>query len=550
VTVVPRVVHNDWSSVSVAELGRWRPRLTVSVVIPAYNCQASLDLTLASLSRQTYPASLLEVIVVDDGSRPRLVLPEIRPDNCRLVWAPDHAAGWGIAHASEVGARQSSGEIIQRLDADMVVYPDHIEAHARWHHELPYAVTLGAKRFVDVGPGGPGWPSPATVAGISSLDDLFAAERSEPHDYIETMIRRTDQLRAGDHLTFLAHVGATVGLRRELYDAAGGFDRRLRRGSDTEFGYRLAQVGAVFVPEPAARSWHLGPSNMMRDEERLQRYSRPFLADLMPHPRWLRKTGGSAWAVPLVEAVMDVRGRSLELVRAAVDAILRGDETDLRVNLIGDWDALGDERQPTLADPRLDLRLIEATYRSDPRVRFVDRLPSTAFPAPYLLIVPAHAGLARSAVGRLVAEADRNQAGLVRVPVPGDRGEAVELWRTAARGRARWVRRGDEAVEDVVAEVFGSRTLPADAVGVVDLSRFSTEALADGIGAAAEVGGRWLPAAVEVAGLRSWVRATGLVARLSAARGRRIIDGRLRRLIGPGPGRGPAGRRGGASHGG
>ena len=57
------------------ELGRWRPELTVSVVIPAYQCQASLDLTLAALAGQTYPAELLEVVVVDDDSDPTLELP-------------------------------------------------------------------------------------------------------------------------------------------------------------------------------------------------------------------------------------------------------------------------------------------------------------------------------------------------------------------------------------------------------------------------------------------------------------------------------------------
>jgi GT2 family glycosyltransferase len=514
------------------------------VVIPAYTRQRELDLTLAALSRQTYPASLLEVIVVDDGSGPRLVLPEIRPENCRLVWAPDHAKDWGIAQACHVGVLQSAGEVIQRLDADMIVYPDHIEAHARWHHALEYAVTLGAKRFVDVNPTGPGWPSPDGVARIGSFDELFPLANSEPHEYLDKAIRRTDQLRSGDHLTFLAHVGATVALRRELYDAAGGFDPRLRRGSDTEFGYRLAQAGAVFVPEPAARSWHLGLSNMMHDEQQLQRYSRPFLADLMPHPRWLRKTGGSGWAVPLVEVVMDVRGWPLEAVRAAVDAILRGDVTDLRVSLVGDWDALGDERQPVLADPHLDLRLIEATYRSDPRIRFVDRPPTTAFPAPYLLTVPAHAGLAGTAITQLVAEADRHQAGLVRVPLASETGTPVELWRTAALERARRLRRNDEPLADVVAETHGAHELVAEALGVVDLSRFSAAEIARGIGDAAKAGGRWMPASVEVAGLRSWVRATALVLGMSAARGRRVIDRRVRRLIGA-----AAGRRGRVRHG-
>ena len=60
-----RVLRNDWSTVPVPDLAGWRPTVPVSVVIPAYQCQETVDLALASLSRQTYPPHLLEVV---DGS--------------------------------------------------------------------------------------------------------------------------------------------------------------------------------------------------------------------------------------------------------------------------------------------------------------------------------------------------------------------------------------------------------------------------------------------------------------------------------------------------
>ena len=55
--------------------------------------------------------------------------------------------------------------------------------------------------------------------------------------------------------------------------------------------------------------------------------------------------------MPLVTAVVEVAGQPLERVRAAVDALLRGDERDLRVLLVGPWDTLTgrpeDHRWPT-----------------------------------------------------------------------------------------------------------------------------------------------------------------------------------------------------------
>lgn len=485
-----RIVRNDWSPLRVPGLGRWRPTRTVSVVVPAHECQSTLDLTLAALARQTYPAHLLEVVVVDDGSRPPLELPKIRPEHCRLVRV---SGGWGRANALRLGAERSDGEIIHWLDADMVTYPEHVEAQARWHHELGYAVTLGWKRFVD----GP-WPSADEVAdacGEGRADRLFAGRRVERHEFVEGVIARTDQLRAADHLAFMVHAGATAALRRELYEAAGGMDPRLRLGEDTELGYRLAQAGAVFIPEPQARSWHLGSTHMMRHRAALQRYNRPFLADRMPLPRWLRDTGG-AGTVPLVTAVVRADGQALEPVRATVDSLLRSEERDVRVLLVGPWSTLTDQRVAVLADPQLDLRLLAATYGSDPRVRLAGREPDSIFPSPYLLRVPAGHPLAPAAVRRLVEYADRERLGLVRS------GDGVELWRTAAVGRAAWVRRDGEALADVVSEVYGAGAPAGD------------------------LAARWLPASVEVAGVRSLARATRVVGRLAARRG----GARLRRL--------------------
>jgi GT2 family glycosyltransferase len=494
-----RIVRNDWSPLRVPRLGQWRPSRSVSVVIPAYDCQATLDLTLAALARQTYPPHLLEAVVVDDGSQPPLQLPKIRPGHCRLVRV---TGGWGRATALRLGAERSEGEIIHWLDADMVPYPEHVEAQARWHHQVPYAVTLGWKRFVDAPRPSPDEVADACVNGRA--DRLFAGRRVQRHEFVERLIDRTDQLRAADHLAFMVHAGATAAVRRELYEAAGGMDPQLRLGEDTELGYRLAQAGAVFIPEPQARSWHLGPAHMMRHRAVLQRYNRPFLADRMPLPRWLRHTGG-AGAVPLVTAVVKVDGQPLERVRATMDSLLRGEERDIRVVLVGRWHTLTDRRVPILADPHLDLRLLAATYRSDPRVRLAEREPASVFPSPYLLRLPAAHPLAPAGVRRLVEYADRERLGLVRT------GDGVELWRTAAVGRAGWVRRDGEALVDVVSEVYGAGSPPGD------------------------LAARWLPASVEVAGARSLARAARMVARLAARRG----GARLRRLARARPGRRP-----------
>jgi glycosyltransferase involved in cell wall biosynthesis len=517
---VPRVVRNDWSSVTVPDLeADWRPTTTVSVIIPAYGGQAELDLVLAALSRQTWPADLLEVIVVDDGSDPPLRLPDARPRHTTLLRVRD---GWGKANALRTGVAASSGEILHLLDADMVVYPEHVAALARWPTVLPYAVVLGAKRFVDPAGHGP-WPDPERVvraweAGAAA--GLFGGAAGEPHEYQERYIAQTDQLRAADHLAFRIVVGASLALRRELYDAAGGPDPALRFGNDTEFGYRLAQAGAVIIPEPRARAWHLGPTHVMRQHDAVARYRQAFLADRVPYPRHWRKVGGTTWTVPLVEVVTSVADQPLERVRAAVDSVLRGTERDVRVTLVGPWDRLEGGRVSAFGDPLLEARLVAATYRGEPRVRLVTQPPETSFPTPYRLDLPAGHGLAPDAVRNLVDLADRYRAGVVRVPGPPGQPDTY-LWRTSALSRARWVRQPGESLLDAVDAIHGRREATAEEVGVVDLTSFEPSELANGLpqhAAGRTRRGRLVPATVEVEGVRSLARATVVVAWLGARR--------------------------------
>ncbi|MFC7545219.1 glycosyltransferase [Plantactinospora sp. GCM10030261] len=442
--------------------------MSVSVIIPAYNCQPALDLTLAALAHQTYPEDLLEVVVVDDSSEPAIELPKIRPANCRIVRVAEHSTGWGRSNALHVGAVNSTGEILHWLDADMVVFPEHVEAQVRWHHTSDEAVTLGYKRFVSEE-----WPTPEEVAERSdagTLDRLFRIEDSETHDYVEKIIDETDQLRGGDHLNFRAHVGATAALTRSLYEAAGGLDTELRLGEDTEFGYRLTQAGAVFVPEPAARSWHLGASHMMTKGPALRRYNHPYLADRMPHPRWLRAGANRSWAVPLVTAVVPADA-GFEMVRVCVDRLLANDLTDLRVLLVADWAEITDHRRSILDDPLLDRRLIATTYRSEPRVELVQEVPETVFPSPYLLRLTPYVGVDADTVRQLVSIADEWQVGLVRLLPVGASSpdEAVSLWRTSALSRAVRVREPDEPLHKVVAEVAGERWVSGADLGATDL---------------------------------------------------------------------------------
>jgi glycosyltransferase involved in cell wall biosynthesis len=448
----PRVAGNDWRSLRPPVLGEWQPTRSVSVVVPAYEAAGTLPFTLGSLALQTYPSSLLEVVVVDDGSTPPLVLPELRPENTRIVRAGD---SWGCAHASQVGASATEGEVIHWLDADMMLHRDHVEAQLRWHHLIDHAAVLGHKRFVDLGDARPDLHATLELIREGRADELFADRWTATHEWVEEHIGRTEGLTRNPTMSFLVHVGATASVDRGLYLASGGMDEALKLGEDIELGYRLAQQGAVFVPDDEAGSWHLGRSHLMRTQEAVNRYNRPFVTDRVPSLRKWR-TKGRSYTVPWVEAVVDASAGTYEEVRHTVNGALTGSVADVHVVVVGPWSRLDDRRRSPLADPDRDLRMLRAEFTGDARVRWVEQPPADAFPATYRLLLPAGWAPGRDSLRRLGVEMARRDQGLVSLVLPD--GRVARLERTSAFSRARRLDAGAAGsdLDDVVDDVSGT----------------------------------------------------------------------------------------------
>ncbi|WP_214106478.1 glycosyltransferase [Acrocarpospora catenulata] len=449
--MTPRIRRNDFGALTPPALGDWRPSLPVSVVIPAYGGQDQLDLTLAALAAQTYPAPLLEVIVVDDGGTPPLRLPSLTPARTRLV--PSGPGGWGRAWACQSGYDAATGEIILTMDADLVPHREHVAAHARWHHLADHLAVTGWPEFTDVSAG---LPTPVEVfkrVRAGEADALFSHDDGSAHDWLEEILDRYDGLRsAPSSVLYRTHVGGTASVRAGLLREVGGMDTGLVLGEDTELGYRLTQAGAVFVPERAARCWHLGQTTAMTRQEEVRAFNAPYVADRIPYRRWLRTDPGRQWLVPYVAAVVEARGAYPD-VRATVDSLLASTLPDVRVTLVGPWPELTGERRRPLDDPLLDLRLLQATYGHDGRVVLAEAEPPTT--APFVFRCPSGWAVGPETLDRLVRRAEDEDSGVRCLALTEERGEvlAARLERTAAVSRARRVAAPFEDLDDVIAKI-------------------------------------------------------------------------------------------------
>ncbi|GII62971.1 hypothetical protein Skr01_30560 [Sphaerisporangium krabiense] len=452
----PRIRHNDYGVLRPPEPGSWTPRMSVSVVIAAYGHQDKLDLTLAGLAAQTYPSHLMEVVVVDDGTVPALRLPEIVPENTRLVTTEPGARG--RASARNTGLALADGDVVHWLDADMVAFHDEVEAHMRWHHLAGYLVVMGYVRFVDHEPG---THTPAQVrdaVAAHATETLFDEAASEPHAWIVDLAARTDGLRTERDLAYRVHVTNAASVNAGLLRAAGPLDTGLVLGEDSELGYRLAQAGAAFVLAPEARTRHLGASMMMRDGEQVRRYNDAFVPDHIPVMRWRRTHPRRQWLVPYVEVVIDVSSAPYEDVRATVDGFLASSLGDLRITLVAPWGSVREERRDPLASPHLDLLLVRGLYRAEPRVRLAEHVPGSAAPVPYRLLCPAGWVPGPETVLRLVEEAAEHGCGLVSVALDEtDEVIAARLEHTGAFARAALVVAPGEPLDSAVDDVAGTR---------------------------------------------------------------------------------------------
>ena len=167
-----------------------RCRLSVSVVVPAYNAAATLPRALRSVFEQTCQPA--EVIVVDDASSDQTwdMLQQVcaeHPD--QPVRTLRLERNGGVASARNAGWAAASQEYIAFLDADDAWHPQKLELQHRWMLDHPRVVLCGHRCEIagssELEAALPSDDIPARFFGLGSF--LVANRISTP----TVMLRRT-----------------------------------------------------------------------------------------------------------------------------------------------------------------------------------------------------------------------------------------------------------------------------------------------------------------------------------------------------------------------
>jgi GT2 family glycosyltransferase len=453
--VVPSA--NAWRSLKVPALGSWMPRERVTVVIPHYSAEFALSLTLTALGQQTYPASLLEVVVVDDGSPTAPRVPR-RIGDVPVRLLVQENRGFRAGAARNLGAENAAGDVLVFLDCDMVPDPTMVEAHARWHQEIGYALTLGFRTHVsfesitadDV----------AGAAATTGLAVLLSGRPQERPEYIESHMERTRELTSDDDDLFRVVASGNLGVRRQFFDRIGRFDESFNQwgGEDTELGYRAFVEGALLIPDREAHCWHQGLPGFKDDAKQASlQEQRATLTQRIAHRGFRRSTPGRSFAVPRVGVEVGVaRDQPTDDVLRIVSDVLASTFHDLAVCL----------RLP-IDHPRFEI--VRRQFLGDPRVLLgsedlLESLPGT----PILLQLPPFATVDPSAITTAVNRLEAEQLGTLHITVKGvPAPPRLAIMRTRrAWQRARLVAADGEDLDEVTGRLFREAWAAGSAIGI------------------------------------------------------------------------------------
>ncbi len=204
----------------------------ISVVIPSYNSESTIEKCLNALLTQTYTGPY-EIILADSSQdRTRQIVKDKFPQ-VRIV-SFETKTDPGTARNAAV--RQSTGELLLLIDSDCVAAPDWMERMVLRHQQSNYAAIGGG-----------------IINGNDPNNSIaWAGYMAEFREFLP-------ETEAG----VVPHVPTcNISYKRKIFDELGGFDPEFYPQEDLEFNFRLTQAGYKIYFDPDIQIWHTHRESM------------------------------------------------------------------------------------------------------------------------------------------------------------------------------------------------------------------------------------------------------------------------------------------------
>ena len=237
----------------------------VSVVIPSYKGSGKVGRAVKSVLEQTYKD--IEVIVVDDNGlgtpeqiKTEKALEEFKEyPNFRYI---THEVNKNGSAARNTGARAAEGEFIGLLDDDDIYLPNNVQLHMDRFNELDETYVLV----------------------------YCSCEQYRGDEFVRILHKTKSGSLFYEVVRHLVVIGSSeLIVKKEAYDAVGGFDESFRRHQDWEFTAKIAHKYNVAAVDEVGTRGYLEYRNSPKDYETAKKYRVHYIEKMMPYIETLSK---------------------------------------------------------------------------------------------------------------------------------------------------------------------------------------------------------------------------------------------------------------------
>jgi succinoglycan biosynthesis protein ExoA len=237
----------------------------VSVIIPVRNEGRYIARCLQSVVQQDYPPELLEILVIDGRSEDNTmeIVDAFRGQDprIRLLDNPRHI----VSTAMNIGIRNTSGEVIIRVDGHCVLEPDYVRQCVRY---------LAQTRADNVG-------GLLRARGENYVGEAIAIAMSSPFGVGDSKFHYAEREQYVDTV----YLGA---FPRRVFGQVGLFDEELIHNQDYELNYRIRAAGGKIFLTPVIKSWYTARESLPQLCKQYFQYGFWKVAVLRKHPHSIR----------------------------------------------------------------------------------------------------------------------------------------------------------------------------------------------------------------------------------------------------------------------
>lgn len=216
----------------------------VSVIVPCYNEQDTIGLLLQAIYSQSFPLAEMEVVIADGLSTDQTLkqIQKFQREHEDLVVRVVENVWRTIPSGLNAAIRASEGQIIIRLDAHSIPYPDYI---ANCERALRSGCGDNVGGVWEILPSGKGW-----------LAKSIAVAASHPLGAGDARYRIGGIAQEVDTVPFGA-------FSRSVIERVGYFDETLLTNEDYEFNVRIRKSGGRVWMDPTIRTKYFARSSLV-----------------------------------------------------------------------------------------------------------------------------------------------------------------------------------------------------------------------------------------------------------------------------------------------